>query len=179
MWHGCSGPRISGRAEKDAAVPLYWAYSKLEMAFAADHPYPMQWLQIEDAGGLAGDVEVLHHGLVLSLDGLHGNMTPSEFLRSRLWDLDTIEVLYCQEGEDIDLHLRVGRTELVFVGRGDFETPEGTQSAIDRPGSFRRIDNSAKLDSVYAYSRHRSIPELPSSSWKHLGAHDYLALAST
>lgn len=172
------GPPDFWQAEKDTAVPLYWAYSKLEMAFAADHPYPMQWLQIEHAGSLAGDVEVLHHGLVLPLDGLNGNTRPSEFVKWGLWDLGAIDILYCQEGDDIDLHLRVGRTELVFVGRGDFEGPVGAPSEINRPGFFQCIDNSAKVDSVYAYAQHCLISDLPPSHWKHVSAHDYLTLAS-
>src|SRR5688500_6088670 len=81
--------------EHAETIPLYWTFGKLEISFDEDSPHLMSWFQIEEAGYLEGDFDVVTSHLVLSLDGFSGTTKPSEFLSADLWPPENVTVAYC------------------------------------------------------------------------------------
>jgi hypothetical protein len=171
--------------EHAETIPPYWIYGKLEISFDEDPPYPMNWFQIEQAGYLEGDFDILADELVLSLGGFSGTTKPSEFLSAGLWPPESVTVSYYGLGDDIVVTISAGPVELHFRIDTDFLADGDAPSYLDRtalPQLIKTVDGQADmLDSIYSYPHH-SLENIESSrdifGWKSLSGSEYLAYAT-
>ena len=77
------GPPATWMVEEEG-IPLYWTYSsdapRLEISFERKASLKCEWFQIEFAGYLEGDVARLTRDVFMTLDGLSGRSTISDFI---------------------------------------------------------------------------------------------------
>ncbi|SDP76068.1 hypothetical protein [Phyllobacterium sp. OV277] len=149
-------------------VPVYWGYNKLEISFEVESPHPMQWFQIEHAGGLEGDFEAISDKILLALDGFNGDTKPSEFLLGELWNPDEVIVNLGALADDIALNICAGKISVLFqldstfIVDGDAERYIVTADIIQ---IINDIDGRTSLDSVYS---HLSAEDaIKSNTWRH------------
>jgi hypothetical protein len=173
------GPPDGWITEHAKTVPVYWTFGKLEICFGEDAPHLMNWFQIEEAGYLEGDFEVLTDSLRLSLDGFTGDTKPSEFLAAGLWAAQEATVFYAAVSDDILLNVCAGpiqihfRVDTGFIGDGDAERYLTDASVSQLIGD---IGSRTKLDSIYSYP-HPALEQVPGAfNWKALSGRDYLNL---
>ncbi|MBZ9776636.1 hypothetical protein [Mesorhizobium sp. CO1-1-8] len=162
------------------ADPDYWAFGKLEMSFDDQAPHQMNWFQIEEAGYLEGDFEVLIDDLSLSLDGFNGNTKPSEFLAAGLWAPEEAAVFYAVLSDDILLNICAGPIQIHFRVDTDFIEDGDAQKYLTNSTVSQlvsNIDAHATLDSIYSYPQ-PAFEEVPGAfNWNLLSGRDYLTLA--
>ena len=139
----------------DGAVPVYWCYGKLEIQFNADAPHSAEWFQIEWAGDLEGDFEILTNNLVIALDGFTGSTTPLGFLSADLWDPSDVTVHFIEIAGDITVKLSVRAVELIFSVDQSFLHDQDTKIYLAKNAIadiVRDIDVHCQLDSIYSHS---------------------------
>ena len=169
-----------GKPAGDAALPLYWAYGKLEFSFDVRPPHAIDFFQIEFAHLLSGDCEILAGGrIVLELHGLDGRSRPSDVLRvmrDRVMQdgAGAFSVFYSRPTTtgSFVLNLSSGTVTLVF----DSEFPEGTLpelTTLADPAYLRRCDAFAQLDSIYVHAARPT--QVPSGETRKVAAVEYLA----
>lgn len=111
--------------------------------------------QIEFAGGLSGDCEVIAGGkIVLELEGLSGGSRPADFLRVMSDSTRPLHVIYSRPSNigSFVLQIVTGSVIVIF----DFEFPDEIVSdlaALDEAAYLRQCDRFARLDSIYAYPK--------------------------
>ena len=166
--------------EPQPALPLYWAYGKLELSFDARPPHAIDFFQIEFAHLLSGDCEILAGGrIVLDLQGLDGRSRPSDVLRV-MRDRVTrdgaapLDVLYSRPTTTASfaLSLSNGAVTLVFDSSFPEETLPGLAALAD-PAWLRRCDAFAQLDSIYVHVARQT--QAPSEATRKVAAAEYLA----
>ncbi|WP_143348279.1 hypothetical protein [Ensifer adhaerens] len=134
-------------------VPTYWCYGKLEIEFDEDAPHPMNWFQIEFAGELRGDFEILTDSLVLSLEGLNGRTKPSACIEAGRWDPAGTLVNIGANVDDIMINICAGpvqiffRVDSTFIPDGDAERYIA-ETALGQ--IIRDIDGRTEFDSIYS-----------------------------
>jgi hypothetical protein len=168
--------------EHAETIPPYWTFGKLEISFDEVPPYLMNWFQIEEAGYLEGDFDVLTDRLVLSLDGFNGTTRPSEFLSAGLWPPESAIVSYHGLSDDIALAISAGPIQLFFRVHTDFIADRDAAAHLDRtalPQLIKTIDEQVDmLDSIYSYP-YRSIEFIDAQrdiyGWKSLSGSEYLS----
>jgi hypothetical protein len=146
-------------AERPARIepefPAYWFYGKLELGFDPERPHAMHFFQIESAGGLSGDCEVIAGGkIVLELEGLSGRSRPAEFLRMMWNGARPLHVIYSRPSNTGSFVLQIVSGSVIVVF--DFEFPDEIVSdlaALDEAAYLRQCDRVARLDSIYAYPK--------------------------
>jgi hypothetical protein len=135
--------------------PAYWFYGKLELSFDPERPHAMHFFQIESAGGLSGDCEVIAGGkIVLELEGLSGDSHPADFLRMMSDGARPLHVIYSRPSNTGSFVLQIvsGSVTIIF----DFEFPDEIVSdlaALDEAAYLRQCDRFARLDSIYAFRK--------------------------
>jgi hypothetical protein len=144
-------------------APFYWIYSeidndrpKLEIAFSADAPHPVEWFQIEDANDICDTFHLFGQSLTMTTDGLSGASTPAEYLRSGAFDVDNT-TLYLDEY--FELAIVTDRIVVYFYridGAGD--DMNGDEKRVIFGGFGKRLEFS-KHDSVYRIDSIASHPE--------------------
>lgn len=95
-------------------VPTYWCYGKLEIQFDADAPYRTDWFQIEDAGDLEGDFEIITQDIALALEGITGTTRPSTLLQAGIWKPEETVVSIGAVADDLTLNIRAGRIGVIY-----------------------------------------------------------------
>ncbi|MCZ8545502.1 hypothetical protein OOJ09_15030 [Mesorhizobium qingshengii] len=162
------------------ADPDYWTFGKLEISFDVEAPRQMNWFQIEEAGYLKGDLEVLTNRLALSLDGFSGKTKPSQFLDAGLWAPNQVKIFYAASGDDILLNICAGPVQIHFrvdANLKDGQDAETYLSNVPMSQLIMKIDSQAVLDSIYSYP-HPKTEEVPGAfNWKLLSGSHYLILA--
>jgi hypothetical protein len=179
------GPPEGWITEHAETIPLYWTFGKLEISFDEDSPHLMNWFQIEQAGYLEGDFDILTDRLVLSLDGFNGVTKPSVFLSGDLWPLETTTVSYCGLSDDIMLSICAGPIELHFRVDTDFLADGDAPGYLGRtelPQLVKTFDEQVyELDSIYSYP-YQAIERIHTCrdilGWKSLTSKEYLAHAT-
>ncbi|RWC57183.1 hypothetical protein [Mesorhizobium sp.] len=173
------GPPEGWITEHAETIPVYWIFGKLEISFGEEAPHRMNWFQIEEAGNLDGDFEVLTDRLVLTLDGFSGHTKPSEFLSAGLWAPEDAAVFYAALSDDILLNICAGpiqihfRIDTDFIEDGDAKKYLASSTVSQLVSD---IDSRATLDSIYSYSR-QAFEEIPGAfNWNLLSGRDYLML---
>ncbi|MET3580704.1 hypothetical protein ABID19_003743 [Mesorhizobium robiniae] len=161
------------------ADPVYWTFGKLEISFDDEAPHQMNWFQIEEAGYLKGDFEVLTDRLVLSLDGLSGDTKPSKFLAAGLWASEVAKVFYAAVNDDILLNICAGPIQIHFQVNTDFIEDQDAQRYLNDftvSQLVSDIDSRATLDSIYSFPYPR-VEQIPGAfNWKLLSGRDYLTI---
>ncbi len=164
----------------DHADPDYWTFGKLEISFDDETPCQMNWFQIEEAGYLEGDFEVLTETLALSLDGFNGNTKPSEFLAAALWPPEEVMVFYTAAGGDIELNICAGPIQIHFRVDADFIEDQDIGkylNSVTASQLISDIDHRTAVDSIYSYP-HPAVEQITQAiDWKPIGGRDYLDLA--
>ena len=177
---GVLGPPDDWITKHAETIPVYWIFGKLEISFDDEAPHRMNWFQIEEAGYLEGDFEVLTDRLVLSLDGFSGGMKPTEFLAAGLWAPEDATVFYAAASDDILLNICAGPIQIHFRVDTDFIEDGDAQKYLANftvSQLVSDIDSRATLDSIYSYAESAS-EEIPGAfNWKLLSGRDYLTLA--
>ncbi|TSE12985.1 hypothetical protein C1D09_006195 [Mesorhizobium intechi] len=173
------GPPDGWITEHAETIPVYWIFGKLEISFSEEAPHRMNWFQIEEAGYLDGDFEILTDRLVLTLDGFSGHTGPSEFLAAGLWAPEKAAVFYAALSDDILLNICAGpiqihfRVDTGFIEDGDAQKYLASSSLSQL---ISDIDSRATLDSIYSYSQ-PAFEEIPGAfNWNLLSGRDYLTL---
>lgn len=172
-----------GFVHADTDVPTYWCYGKLEISFAEEPPYTMNWFQIEDAGYLKGDFDKITENLIVTLDGLGGDTPPSQFLRAGLWANDEVKVFIGAVSDDIVFTICAGtvsihfRIDSSFIADGDavhyVENNDISQIVKD-------IDSRTELDSIYSHASHElAIPFGDFAKLRLLNGSEYLVTLDT
>jgi hypothetical protein len=174
------GPPDGWITEHAETIPVYWTFGQLEISFAEEAPHQMNWFQIEEAGYLEGDFEILTDRLVLSLDGFRGDTKPSEFLAAGLWTPEEAAVFYAAVSDDILLNICAGpiqihfRVDTDFIEDGDAKKYLASSTVSQLVSD---IDSRATLDSIYSYSQ-PAFEEIPGAfNWNLLSGRDYLMVA--
>ncbi|MBZ9707852.1 hypothetical protein LB543_14080 [Mesorhizobium sp. ESP7-2] len=163
------------------ADPNYWTFGKLEISFDGEAPYQMNWFQIEEAGYLKGDVEVLADGLALSLDGFSGKTKPSKFLDVGLWTADQAKVFYAPCDDSILLNICAGPIQMHFRVDADFIGDQNAETYLNSSvisQLIAEIDSRAILDSIYSYPYPKTEMVPGSFNWKLLSGSQYLTLSA-
>ncbi|MER8512406.1 hypothetical protein NKH47_05570 [Mesorhizobium sp. M1060] len=177
---GVLGPPDGWVTEPAGTIPVYWIFGKLEISFDEEAPHWMNWFQIEEAGYLEGDFEVLTDRLVLSLDGFSGETKPSEFLAAGLWAPEEAAVFYAALSDDILLNICAGPIQIHFRVDTDFIEDGDAQKYLANSTVSQvvsDIDSRATLDSIYSYPQ-PAFEEIPGAfNWNLLSGRDYLTLA--
>lgn len=162
------------------ADPAYWTFGKLEIAFDDEAPHEMKWFQIEEAGYLKGDFEVLTDRLALSLEGFGGHTKPSEFLAAGLWAPEEAMIFYTASRGDIELNICAGPVQIHFRVDTDFIKDLDAEKYVDTVTASKLmndVDHRTKIDSIYSYPRCAAEQIKGAVTWKPLGGRDYLNLA--
>jgi hypothetical protein len=139
----------------EGVIPVYWCYGKLEIQFDVDAPHRANWFQIEWAGDLEGDFEVLTSNLVIALDGFTGHTTPLGFLSADLWHPPDVAVHFVEIGGDITVNLLAGKVQLVFRVEQSFLHDRDAKIYLAKNAItdiVRDIDSHCELDSIYSHS---------------------------
>ncbi|MBA1145004.1 hypothetical protein H0241_32955 [Mesorhizobium sp. CCANP35] len=171
------GPPDGWITEHAETIPVYWTFGKLEISFGEEAPHRMNWFQIEEAGYLEGDFEILTDRLVLTLDGFSGHTKPSEFLAAGLWAPEDAAVFYAALSDDIMLNICAGSIQIHFRVDTDFIEDGDAQKYLASSTVSQLvsdIDSRATLDSIYCYSQ-PAFEEIPGAfDWNLLNGRDYL-----
>jgi hypothetical protein len=163
-------------------VPDYWGYNKLEISFAPDQPHEMKWFQIEHAGGLEGEFDVITDTLMLALEGFDGDTRPSAFLAGDLWNLENVRVNIGALGGDVMLNISAGKVTVIFDVASDFIPDENAENYIATTEISRivsDIDGRTNLNSIYAFPSAEEAAQ--SDTYGHpiqLTGRDYLQMIS-
>ncbi|WP_027057010.1 hypothetical protein [Mesorhizobium loti] len=161
------------------ADPDYWTFGKLEISFDVEPPSQMNWFQIEEAGYLKGELEVITDRLALSLDGFSGKTKPSQFLDASLWAPDQVKIFYAASGDDILLNICAGSIQIHFRVDTDFIGDQDAERYLNSSAISQlvaEIDSHAVLDSIYSYPYPKA-EEVPGAfNWTPLSGTDYLNL---
>lgn len=158
-------------------APLYWCYGNLEISFDKTPQHKMHWFQIENAGYLEGDYELIADSLVLSLDGFSGQTKPSEFLGSGLWSPDAVKVFYAAVSDDILLNICAGSIQIFYRVDTDFiEDKDATRylETTEIKQLIGDIDGRTEIDSIYSYPHIATEKLAGAFNWKSCNAGDYL-----
>lgn len=134
-------------------VPDYWGYGKVEVQFDQDPPYRMAWFQIEHAGSLQGEVEMITTDLQLSLEGFSGSTSPSDFLKAGLWSLPKVIVHVGACHDDIYLNLSAGKAAIFFRVDTSFIADGNAEGYLEKMPVrqlMRAVNPRTGLDSIYA-----------------------------
>ena len=151
-------------------IPTYWCYGKLELRFAEDAPHPMEWFQIEHAGELEGEFEVISPDFILSLEGVSGETKPSALLRAALWEPSSTIVNIGALADDVMLNICAGLVNIIFRVDSTF-VPEGdalryiSESTVDE--IIREIDERTEIDSIYSFPSAEEARESGARAHKH------------
>lgn len=159
------------------AVPVYWGFGKLEICFAEDSPHRISWFQIEHAGYLEGEFEIITAELALALDGLTGSTKPSEFLSAGIWEPESTAVYCTTLSGDVMLNICAGNIQIHFQVKLDQEIEKGIKdNYMDRSfyNIINKIDSNTLIDSIYSYNKNAK-SEIPSTlDWEMMTGRDYL-----
>ncbi|TPK92895.1 hypothetical protein FJ934_19850 [Mesorhizobium sp. B2-4-12] len=157
----------------------YWTFGKLEISFDEEAPHKMKWLQIEEAGYLAGDFEVFTDRLVLLLDNFNGYTKPSDFLRAGLWAPENATLFYTASLRDIELNICAGAIQIHFRVDADFIEDRDAEKYLDSVTMSKLvgdIDHRTKIDSIYSYS-HPALEQISGAiDWRPIDGRNYLDL---
>ena len=114
--------------------------------------HAMHFFQIEFAGRLSGDCEVIAGGkILLELEGLGGGSHPADFLRIMSDGAKPVHVIYSRPSNDGSFVLQIVSGSVIVIF--DFEFPDEILSdlaALDEAAYLRQCDRFARLDSIYA-----------------------------
>lgn len=124
-------------------LPDYWTYGRLEVFLDFDEEPRCRWFQIEHAGSLSGDVDILSDGWVMTLDGLDGESKIADFI-GRIHDIDRVSVHFVANAP------RVWIDRSVQIGFGhDNELPVQRDQITSM---LAAVNRDSWLDSIYSYS---------------------------
>jgi len=159
-------------------VPVYWCYGKLEIQFDVDVPHRTNWFQLEWAGYLEGDFEILTSNLVIALDGFTGSTTPLGFLSADLWHPSDVTVHFVEIAGDITVQLSVRTVQLIFrVDQSFLHDQEAViylaKNAIT--DIVRDIDSHRELDSIYSHSSEQEAEESNRRARRQISGDGYIS----
>ena len=142
--------------------PDYWCYGNLEISFerrkTAGNEFGMNFFQIEHAGYLAGDYDVITNArepiLVVDLDGLTGKSRIPDILKS-MAGCPEVKVLLRRFQDTVTVTLHNGAVDVVMAYDMDDDTREWTEAEMLALSDAEVISIAAvkaKLDSIYSFA---------------------------
>lgn len=159
------------------AVPVYWGFGKLEICFAEDSPHRVNWFQIEHAGYLEGEFEIITAELALALDGLNGSTKPSEFLSAGIWEPEATAVYYAILSGDIMLNICAHNVQIHFQVKIDPQIQTKSEEIDIQKYIYsiiEKIDSNTSIDSIYSYRMDAKNEISPALDWNAMSGRDYL-----
>jgi hypothetical protein len=156
---GLGPPRYWSNVHTDYPVPNFWGYHHLELRFSERTPSRLEHFQLSRADELRGRSVALCGNLRLSLNGLHGALKPSDFLRHDLWPNRKVIVDIQLIAGELQLRLGARPIELLYVMKDDVDN----QAVV----AFHNQDWHSLVDLFECGSRLYSIGCYSKNGWPH------------